>query len=214
MLQIHVFTFNPFSENTYLLFNSETREACLFDPGCSNATEQSALKRFLEEKSLSLDHLLLTHAHIDHILGYSWVHDTYKLVAHANEKEITVFQRGVESAMMFGIPYTEGPSLKTDLRHGDTLSLLGEEWELREAPGHSPGSILFICHARKWVIAGDVLFRESIGRSDLPGGNHDTLLHSIQKQLYTLPDDYTVFPGHGPETTIGHEKQFNPFILG
>lgn len=214
MLHIHVFTFNPFSENTYIVYNSESKEACLFDPGCSNAAEQAAVKRFLEERSLSLTQLLLTHAHIDHILGYSWVYDTYKLTAQANEKEIPVFQRGVESALMFGIPYEAGPNLKANLKHGDTLDLLGEKWELREAPGHSPGSILFVCHAKKWVIAGDVLFKESIGRSDLPGGNHDALLHSIERELYSLPHDYMVFPGHGPETSIGHEKQYNPFIRG
>jgi len=214
MLQIHVFTFNPFSENTYMVYNMESKEACLFDPGCSNASEQSVVKKFLEERNLKLTHLFLTHAHIDHILGYAWVHDTYKLIARAHEYEIPVFQRGVESALMFGIPYEEGPNLDASLKHGDQLELLGESWELREAPGHSPGSILFINHANKWIIAGDVLFRESIGRTDLPGGNHDALLRSIEKQFYTLPEEYTVFPGHGPETTVGHEKQFNPFIRG
>jgi len=214
MVQIQAFTFNPFSENTYLLFNTETKEACLFDPGCSNATEQATLKRFLKEKSLTLTQLLLTHAHIDHILGYSWVHDTYNLTARANEKEIPVFQRGKESALLFGISYEEGPKLIADLNHGLVLDIVGEKWELREAPGHSPGSILFVCHAKKWVIAGDVLFRESIGRSDLPGGNQEALMRSITRELYSLPDDYTVFPGHGPETSIGHEKQANPFIRG
>ncbi|HCS19578.1 MAG TPA: MBL fold hydrolase [Bacteroidetes bacterium] len=211
MLQIQVFTFNPFSENTYLVYNDKG-VACLFDPGCSNALEQGELMAFLKDNKLSLESLFLTHAHIDHILGYAWVYETFSLKARANEKEISVFQRGVESAMLFGVPYEAGPGLQVDLHHGDKLQLLGESWELREAPGHSPGSILFINHAMKWVIAGDVLFRESIGRSDLPGGNQHALFQSIQRELYSLPDDYIVFPGHGPETTIGHEKRFNPFV--
>lgn len=211
MLKLQVFTFNPFSENTYLLYNDDGA-AALFDPGCSNASEQAELMAFLKENKLRLESLFLTHAHIDHILGYSWVYDTFSLKAHANEKEIAVFQRGVESALLFGIPYEAGPGLEVDLNHGDELDILGETWELREAPGHSPGSILFINHTLKWVIAGDVLFRESIGRSDLPGGNQNALFQSIQRELYSLPDTYTVFPGHGPETTIGHEKQFNPFV--
>lgn len=211
MLHLQVFTFNPFSENTYLIYNDEGA-ACLFDPGCSNAREQSELTSFLKEHRLHLEALFLTHAHIDHILGYAWVYDTYSLKARASEKEIPVFQRGAESAMLFGVAYEEGPGLQTDLHHGDTLNIIGDSWELREAPGHSPGSILFIHHGMKWVIAGDVLFQESIGRTDLPGGNQHALFQSIHKQVYSLPDDYTVFPGHGPETTVGHEKQFNPFL--
>jgi hydroxyacylglutathione hydrolase len=211
MLHLQVFTFNPFSENTYLLYNDEGA-ASLFDPGCSNAREQAELTRFLKDKGLKIESLFLTHAHIDHILGYAWAHDTFSLRARANEKEIPVFQRGVESALLFGVAYEEGPALQTDLHHGDSVTILGEAWELREAPGHSPGSILFIHPAMKWIIAGDVLFRESIGRSDLPGGDQNALVHSIKTHLYSLPDDYMVFPGHGPETTIGHEKRFNPFV--
>lgn len=213
MLQLHVFTFNPFSENTYLLY-TENGDACLFDPGCSNASEQSEFKSFLQQKNLRLTELFLTHAHIDHILGYSWIHDQYGLTAHAHENEIPVFQRGIESAMRFGVPYEAGPNLQVDLKHGAKIQICGEEWELRESPGHSPGSILFVCHSKGWVIAGDVLFRESIGRTDLPGGNHESLLRSIQRELYSLPDSFIIYPGHGPETTIGHEKKFNPFIRG
>lgn len=213
MLHLHTFTFNPFSENTYLLYN-DNGQACLFDPGCSNASEQSALKSFLKERNLVLEELFLTHAHIDHILGYAWVHETFGLTARANENERAVFKRGRESAALFGIDYQEGPEPIFDLNHGDSLSILGETWELREAPGHSPGSILFIHPENKWIIAGDVLFRESIGRSDLPGGNQQQLLQSIQNQLYSLPEDYVVFPGHGPQTSIGYEKKFNPFVRG
>lgn len=213
MLHLKVFTFNPFSENTYLVYN-EIGEAALFDPGCFNAFEQAQLKNFILENNLELKELFLTHAHIDHILGYSWVHDQYGLKARANEKELSVFQRGTESAMMFGIPYQEGPGIQTDLKQGDKIRICGEEWELREAPGHSPGSILFVHHGQEIVIAGDVIFRESIGRTDLPGGNHEALLQSIAREVYSLPDSFTLFPGHGPETSVGHEKQFNPFVRG
>ncbi|MDX5321626.1 MAG: MBL fold metallo-hydrolase [Bacteroidota bacterium] len=211
MLHIHAFTVNPFSENTYLVY-SESGEAALFDPGFSNAFEQSALLRFLEDNNLRLTQLFLTHAHIDHILGYHWVNDHFKLTARGNEKEIPVFQRGKESSALFGIPYTEGPGMKADLHHGDTITIAGETWQLREAPGHSPGSLLFVHEGQGWVICGDVIFRESIGRTDLPGGNYETLMNSIANQVYSLPDHYRLFPGHGPETSVGYEKENNPFI--
>ncbi|MBI1222212.1 MAG: MBL fold metallo-hydrolase [Bacteroidetes bacterium] len=211
MLHVQVFTFNPFSENTYILYN-DSGEAALFDPGCFNAHEQAMVKSFLEDKNLKLQSLFLTHAHIDHILGYHWVNSTYNLVAHANEKEEPIFKRGLESSLLFGIPYTEGPALIGDLQHKDEIIICGEKVELREAPGHSPGSLLFVLHNQKEVLVGDVIFEESIGRTDLPGGNHETLLASISKEVYSLPDDYVLHPGHGRATTVGHEKRFNPFV--
>lgn len=190
----------------------EGGEACLIDPGCSNATEQSILKRFIKEHDLRLTSLILTHAHIDHILGYAWAAEEFNLVARCHSLEESVFKSGVQTAMLYNLPYSEGPQPVYDLQQGLVLNLAGEDWEFREAPGHSPGSVVLINHQRKWVIAGDVLFQGSIGRTDLPGGNHDALLKSISQQLYSLPDDYKVYPGHGLFTTIGHEKQNNPFI--
>lgn len=211
MQKLEIFTFNPFSENTYLIYE-EGGEACLIDPGCSNSTEQSILKKFLKEKELRVTSLILTHAHIDHIMGYDWAASEFKLVARCHPLEESVFKSGVQTSILYNLPYTEGPKPTFDLQQGMVLNLAGQDWEIRETPGHSPGSVVLINHLMKWVIAGDVLFQGSIGRTDLPGGNHDTLLKSISQQLYSLPDDYKVYPGHGLFTTIGYEKQNNPYI--
>ncbi len=212
MMQLERFTFNPFSENTYLIHDSQ--QATLIDPGCFNASEQAVLEHYLKEHGLVLGQVVLTHAHIDHILGLSWIYDRFGIKATMHENERTVFARAVESAMLFGIPYDPAPEPDCWEKGKKSIELAGDVWEMRDVPGHSPGSVLFIHHNAQTVIGGDVLFRESIGRTDLPGGDFPTLEKSIREQLYTLPEPYTVFPGHGPETTIGHEKRFNPFVQG
>lgn len=212
MIRIQPFTFNPFSENTYVLDDGSAGDSWIIDPGCFSASEQSALKAYVHSEGLKPSRLLLTHAHIDHILGNEWVCSEYGLQPEMHVKELPVFENAAGSAALFGVPYTAGPGPETFLDTSMKLTLGESEWELLDVPGHSPGSIAFVCHALGWVLGGDVLFQESIGRSDLPGGNHEQLIQSIREKLYTLPDHYRVFPGHGPETTIGHEKRNNPFV--
>lgn len=211
MLHIHRFVFNPFQENTYILYN-EAGKGIIVDPGFSNETERDAFTRFIDEKKLEPVYLLNTHCHIDHILGNQFVYDTWKLPLHIHEGEQVVLQSGPKVAEMYGFSleaYT-GPLVFLDAR--DTISLDSDKITLFFTPGHSPASLSFYHQESGILISGDTLFSGSIGRTDLPGGDFATLEHSIRTQLYTLPDDTKVYSGHGPGTSIGYEKKNNPFI--
>ena len=212
-MSIHIqsFTFNPFQENTYLLYD-ESKQCLIIDPGCSNSAERKQLIDFVEEKSLLPVRLLNTHCHIDHILGNKFVSDTYKLDLEANKNDLRTLEAGRVSAEIFGIEYEESPLPKVFLEEGDVIQFGESQLEIVFTPGHSAGSICFYNRQQKFIIGGDVLFYQSIGRTDLPGGNHAQLLESIRTKLFTLPDDFTVYPGHGPSTTIGFEKMHNPFL--
>lgn len=211
MINIQPFTFNPFQENTYLLFD-ETLACAIIDPGCSNATERKTLQDFISTNKLKPVKLLNTHAHIDHILGNKFVADTYQLDLEMNEKDMQTLASGTVSAAIFAIEYDESPQPKVFLNEGDLVTFGNTDLEIVFTPGHSMGSICFYNRAHKFIIGGDVLFYQSIGRTDLPGGNHEQLLTSIRTKLFTLPDDFIVYPGHGPTTTIGFEKLNNPFL--
>ncbi len=211
MFQIKTFTFNPFQENTYLLIN-EHNEGILIDPGCSNTDEEQELSDFLTQNNIELKLLLHTHTHVDHVLGYEFIHRTYGLITQMHELELPIFRAVKSYASNYGFIYQEGPEPEILLKDGDIISFGSDSLEVLLCPGHSPGSIVFYCPKQQFAIAGDVLFYRSIGRSDLPGGNHNTLIHSIKTKLYTLPEDTIVFPGHGPQTTIGAEKIYNPFV--
>lgn len=211
MISIHAFTFNPFQENTYLLFDA-TKQCVIIDPGCSNDAERKQLADFITANSLTPVKLVNTHCHIDHILGNKFISTTYGLELEANENDLKTLAAGRVSADIFGIEYEESPLPKLFLNEGDTVLFGDSKLEIVFTPGHSAGSICFINAENKFVIGGDVLFYQSIGRTDLPGGNHQQLLDSIRTKLFVLPADYTVYPGHGPSTTIGFEQKNNPFL--
>ena len=205
-------TFNPFAENTYLLGDA-SGECIIIDPGCFNATEQQTLSDAIESRNWRPVRLLNTHCHLDHIFGNRFASETWDLPLEIHEGELPVLQYAPMSAQLYGIPFPEpSPGPGNFLREDTPLTFGETELELRFVPGHSPASLAFVCHAAKIVIAGDALFHRSIGRTDLPGGDHQTLLDSIRRELFTLPDDFTVYSGHGPETTIGEEKRENPFL--
>ena len=208
---IHVFTFNAFAENTYVIADS-TGQAAIVDPGCQDPHEQKQLVEFIGRHQLQPVMLLQTHCHIDHVLGNAFVHQTWGLKPRIHPKDLADLQRLVTYAPIFGFEAQASPEPEAWLAHGETLHLGDMELELREAPGHSAGSICFVNHKDRWVIGGDVLFAGSIGRTDLPGGNYEMLLQSVRNQLFTLPEDYVLHPGHGPATTIGREKESNPFF--
>jgi hydroxyacylglutathione hydrolase len=210
-MHIAQFTFNPFSENTYLLYD-ETKECVIVDPGMTDEDEDSILFDFIRDENLNPVMVLNTHCHIDHILGNSSSCLRYNIPLYAHEKDLPTLERGGAASLMWNIPYRLSPqpdhflNEDVDIKFGNTvLSVLF-------TPGHAPGHVVFIHHVDKVIIGGDVLFRGSVGRVDLPGCNAADLTHSIQQKLYTLPDDYVVYPGHGPETTIGEEKQNNMFV--
>lgn len=213
MAKVHSITCNPFQENTYIV-SDERGECVIIDPGVSNAYEEAILDRLISEKGLIPEMLINTHCHIDHVLGNKHVAGKYKLELGIHEKEKVMLDMAVERSMNWGVPYEESPEPGYYFKHGTRLNFGSTELEVRFTPGHAPGHVVFICHKDKFVIAGDTLFNGSIGRTDLPFGDFPTLEKSIKEQLYTLPDDYVVYCGHGEPTTIGAEKRGNPFVKG
>ncbi len=211
MLTVKSYTFNPVQENTYVLYN-ENKECCIIDPGCYFSEERHQLKTDIEKTGLKPVLLLNTHCHLDHIFGNKFVHDTWGLDLHLHEKEKRVLDAGPASGLRFQLPFEnyEGPLIF--IKEAEDILLGEEKLEVFFTPGHSPGSISFYHEAGEFVIGGDVLFSGSIGRTDLPGGDYDTLINSIQTKLFTLPDNTKVYSGHGPVTTIGLEKMNNPYV--
>ncbi|HEY4873998.1 MAG TPA: MBL fold metallo-hydrolase [Puia sp.] len=211
MINIQSFTFNPVQENTYVLYNDKDA-CCIIDPGCYFGNERHSLQEFIEERKLTPRFLLNTHCHLDHVFGNKFVHDTYDLILQLHEKEKPVLDFAPTSGLSWGMPFENYRGELIFLKEGDVIKLDNDELKVLFTPGHSPGSICFYCEAQKFVIGGDVLFRQSIGRTDLPGGDFDTLLNSIRNKLFVLPDDVIVYSGHGELTTIGFEKESNPFL--
>ncbi len=211
MLSAQAFTFNFFSENTYVIIND--KKQCWFvDPGMCDAEENRAMNAFIQDKQLSPQGIINTHAHIDHILGVQELKDKYKIPFGMHETELPVLNMAKASAAMFGVNITTVPAPTYFIKEGQPLKLGDDTLQVFYTPGHSPGSISFYYPEGNWVLAGDVLFQGSIGRTDLPGGNFDTLISSIRTHLFTLPDHTTVLSGHGEATTIGEEKRYNPFL--
>ena len=210
MLKIEEFVFNPFQENTYVLYD-ETREAVIVDPGCYEDYEKQDLQHFIESNKLNVKMLLNTHGHIDHVLGNTFVKDTFKVKLSIHKIDEPVMRAVKAYAGNYGFPLYQEASVDSYLEEGNTISFGTQQFEILFVPGHSPGHVAFYNEKEKVVIGGDVLFQNSIGRTDLPGGNFDTLINSIHEKLFTLPDDVVVYAGHGPKTTIGFEKITNPF---
>ena len=210
-LQVHTRTFNPFEENTYIISN-DAGECLIFDPGCYDKFEQEELVSFLHDLSLTPVRLINTHCHIDHILGNAFVAKTFGIGLEIHRGELPVLKAGAVVAGMYGIVYDPSPEPVKYLEEGNEVEFGGVRLKILFTPGHSPASICFYNATDGWLIGGDVLFYESIGRTDLPGGDYDMLISSIRNKIFTLPDDTVVYPGHGPQTTVGYEKMFNPFL--
>lgn len=213
-MNLAIFTFNPFQENTYILYD-ETGECIIIDPGCYEGSEKIELDNFITANALKPVRLINTHCHIDHIFGNKFVSDQYGLELEIHRGELPVLEGASQVSHFYGIPYPDPSPLPGKyIEEGDIISFGNTRLESLFTPGHSPASLSFFCREEKILIAGDVLFLESIGRTDLPGGNFDTLAASIRNKIYTLDDDVKVYPGHGPETTVGWEKKHNPFVNG
>lgn len=210
-MEIQHFTFNPFQENTYLLIN-EKKECIIIDPGCYFEEERKHLLTYIEKEGLKVTRLLNTHCHIDHIFGNRLVVKTYGVGLEMHPQDKIVLDRSPEIGKMYNIPFEPSPEPVRFLEDGEKILFGDDELEVLLTPGHSPGSVCFYAAGQQFLIGGDVLFFQSIGRTDLPGGSHQTLINSIQKKLFVLPDEVKVYPGHGQSTTIGYEKQHNPFL--
>ncbi len=211
MISIKTLVFNSFSVNTYILYD-ETLECVIIDPGCHGAEEEIELASFISENKLKPVALINTHFHVDHILGNSFVCSKYDLKPTGHAGGSMFWRTAREFGSVFNLDIDEVEKTEHFVETGDLITFGNSGLEVRYTPGHADGSICLINHPQKFVIAGDVLFYGSIGRTDLPTGDFDTLIESIQTQLFNLDNDYTVYPGHGPETSIGYEKMNNPFI--
>ena len=211
MLTVKSFIFNPVQENTYVLFNQKDA-CCVIDPGCYFAMERTALREYVEQQGLIPKLLLNTHCHLDHVFGNKFVYDTWDLPLHLHEKEEPLLEGAAEMGLKWDLPFENYRGELIRLVPGQRVSLGDDQLDIMFLPGHSPGSVGFYCAAEGFLIGGDVLFREGIGRTDLEGGDHNALLRSIREQLWPLPDETVVYPGHGEPTTIGWEKKHNPFL--
>jgi len=211
MFIVKAFTFSPVQENTYLLYN-EQGHVLIIDPGCYFEEEREELGTFLKQNNLKPQLLLNTHCHLDHVFGNKWIHETYGLLLHIHPNEKQVLDFAPASGLMWSLPFDNYNAECIYLKDEEEIKLDEDRLKVLFAPGHSPGHVCFYCEAQGFVIGGDVLFRQSIGRTDLPLGNHATLINSIKTQLFTLPDETIVYSGHGPSTTIGYEKKHNPFL--
>lgn len=211
MLHIQSFQFNPFSENTYIVFN-DSKEAYLIDPGNYNERENLAIHKFVTDHHLKIKNILLTHAHIDHVLGLQNTYDTYKVPVLMHEIEKEILDRNPMDANRFGFFFKPFEGEISYLKAQDEIILGTEIFKILHVPGHSPGSIAFYNESGKFIISGDVLFEGSIGRTDLYKGDHNQLLNSVITNLFVLPNETKVYSGHGNVTTIGFEKIHNPFF--
>ena len=212
MVKVKKFVFNPFMENTYILFD-ETKECVIIDPGCYSEQEEKMIEDFIQENELKPVKLLHTHSHLDHVFGSGYLAEKYDLDLWIHKDDENTLKAFELTAGMYGIPFRSTPPEEYhfyDLNNG--IGFGNTHLEIRFVPGHAPGHVVFISNDANFVINGDCLFDGSIGRTDLPGGDHETLIKSIHEQLFSLKDECVVYCGHGDETTIGKEKMTNPFL--
>jgi hydroxyacylglutathione hydrolase len=209
--RIAQFTFNPFSENTYVIADS-AGNAIIIDPGMLDISEDSMLFEYIEEEGLAPRIILNTHCHLDHILGNTAVAERYGIEMRCHALELPVIERAASTSLMFGIPYRPSVLPTKTIEEHEVISVGDITLETLFVPGHAPGHLAFVCRDEQVVFSGDVLFKGSVGRVDLPGCNAAHLVESIQTKMYALPDDYVVYSGHGPQTTIGDEKRDNFFV--
>ncbi len=213
-MQIKQFEFNFFGVNTYVVWDPESRETAIIDPGMRNEVERRQLDTFILDHHLKVKYLINTHLHIDHVMANPYVEDKYGVKTSANIAEAPLGHGVGEQARLFHLrgEFPEDGIISHELKAGDTLMLGKETLKILEVPGHSPGSIAIYCPEDHWVITGDALFQGSIGRTDLMGGDYATLIRSIRDNLLPLPPETVVYPGHGPATTIGQERVYNPYL--
>jgi glyoxylase-like metal-dependent hydrolase (beta-lactamase superfamily II) len=211
MTKIKTFVFNPFQENTYVLFD-ETKECVIIDSGCHSEAEQKELTGFIETNGLKPKYAINTHGHVDHVLGSAFVKSKFKVDILGHPEDLPLMQSAVNLGLMYGISIEDVPTIDVNINDGDLIKFGNSELEVIHTPGHSLGGVCLLCRKEGFIISGDTLFNGSIGRTDLPGGNYDQLISSITEKILTLNGDYNVYPGHGEPTTIEWEKSNNPFL--
>ncbi|MCW0484785.1 MBL fold metallo-hydrolase [Gaoshiqia sediminis] len=211
MIHVQKFTFNPIQENTYVL-HDETGDCIIVDPGCYYDYEQKELSGFIASSNLNPVKIVNTHCHFDHILGVNYCRATYRIPFLAHRDDAFLVDQAVAHGDLFGVPVEPIDPPDEFIAEGDQIRFGNSVLELIHVPGHAPGSLVIYHPEQKFLLAGDVLFYGSIGRTDLPRGSYDQLVDNIKSKLMVLPDDVLVYSGHGPETSIGFEKNANPFL--
>lgn len=212
-MKIKTFEFNPLGVNTYVL-SDETGECVIIDPSCFYHDEKELLLNYILDNNLIVKHLLYTHLHFDHIFGNNFVVSQFNVQPEANKEDEYLLKNLPEQLKAFGFSQSDEPIpvLGVYLNENDVVTFGYQKLTVLHIPGHSLGSIVFYNKTSDAIFVGDVLFNGSIGRTDLAGGNYEQLIEGIQKKLFSLPGQTVVYPGHGPATTIDHEKKFNPFV--
>lgn len=209
---VKTFTFNPFQENTYLVYD-DTKEAIVIDCGCIIDYEKKAFKQYIADNELNIVKVINTHLHLDHQFGNRFLFETYNIAPVAHAEDEFLLENVKSQGAMFGIPLKEeAQTLSGYIEDNQVFKFGNTTFKALHVPGHSPGSVAFYFENENAVFVGDVLFKSSIGRTDLPKGDYATLILSIQNRLLPLPDSTVVYSGHGPTTTIGEEKVNNPFL--
>lgn len=211
-MKLKSFTFNQFYENTFIVSDS-TNDCIIVDPGCYSNDEKNILKKYIDNNNLNPVKLINTHCHIDHILGNKFVAKTWRLNLESHQNDIELLENSAEIARLYGfIDYEKSPSTTQFLNEGDIVEFGNSKLKILYTPGHAPGHISLYSKEEKFIISGDVLFNNSIGRTDLPGGDFNVLIESIKTKILCLDDDTVVYCGHGPATTVGYERANNPFL--
>ncbi len=212
-MKVKSFTFNQFQENTFVVYDN-TKECLIIDPGCYSEKERTELRTFIMSEGLKPVKLINTHCHIDHVLGNKLVSELWDLELYMHKEDLPVLENVKDISGFFGFEnYERSPSPKHFLAQGDTMNFGDSSFDILFTPGHSPGHICLLSKKDGFIIVGDVLFNGSIGRTDLPGGDYDTLIESIKTKLLPLDENTIVYCGHGPSTSIGKEKMNNPFLV-
>jgi len=212
MLKIKKFIFSPFSENTFVVWDKSSSDACVIDPGCNSDKEEKELESFITQNNLNIKYLINTHCHIDHIFGNAFVKEKFNPVFLAPKGDVFLLEKSEEQAALFGIDIKLSPKPDKFIEEEVNIALGSIKGEFLFTPGHTPGEFCVYFENEKICFTGDVLFKEGIGRTDLWGGNYNTLIRSIKEKLLSLPDDVRIYPGHGEASTIGYEKISNSFL--
>lgn len=212
MLKVQRFIFSPFSENTYIIFDEQTLEAAIIDPGCYDENENNIVIKFIADRKLNLKFMINTHCHIDHIFGNAYIKKKYNPKFLASEKDIFLFDLMVDQAKVYGVELKPSPMPDEMINNQTMLTIGNSKCNFIFTPGHTPGEYCIYFEKEKICFTGDVLFNESIGRTDLWGGDYQTLIDSVKNKLFVLPDDVVIYPGHESFSTIGFEKKNNPFF--
>jgi len=211
MIEVKTFKFNAFQENTFVVYD-ESKQCLIIDAGCNSSAEQEEIIQFISDQNLTPVAVVNTHCHIDHILGVDYLKDHYSIPFKVHEGDMPLLLHAKQQALFYGLDYDGSPEPDSYLKEGDILEAGTARFKILHIPGHSQGSIVLYNEAGKKVFVGDVLFQGSIGRTDLPGGDYETLISGIKEKLLILDPDTVVYSGHGPHTTIGHESNTNPFL--